>query len=174
MWQDVAEWRELGLPNRSAKAQENLSTHVKEHAPLELEDSVMVQNQAGNNALRCSRRGVVVEVLPNRQYRVRMDGSRRIRLRNRQFLRKFTPIHENLGDKIRKLPPTFPVHTRASQVNSDTESGATTPAARYDTRLASARAVCLSLIQFGSPSKTLTLSSTGQQQWSQSKHHCQH
>ena len=100
----MAEWRELGLPNRSAKAQENLSTHVKEHAPLELEDSVMVQNQAGNNALRCSRRGVVVEVLPNRQYRVRMVGSRRIRLRNRKFPRKFTPIHENLGDKIRKLP----------------------------------------------------------------------
>ena len=70
----------------------------------------MVQNQAGNNALRCSRRGVVVEVLPNRQYRVRMVGSRRIR----KFPRKFTPIHENLGDKLRKLPPTVPVHTPAS------------------------------------------------------------
>ena len=51
-WQDVAKGRELGLPKRSAKAQENLSTHVKEHALLELEDSVMVQKQAVNNALR--------------------------------------------------------------------------------------------------------------------------
>ena len=81
----------------------------------------MVQNQAGNKPLRWSRRGVVVDVLPNRQYKVRMDGSRMITLRNRKCPRKFTPIHENLGDKLRKLPPTVPLHTPASQTNSDTE-----------------------------------------------------
>ena len=54
----------------------------------------MVQNQAGNKPLRWSKRGVVVEVLPHRQYKVRMDGSRRITLRNRKFLRKFSPLHK--------------------------------------------------------------------------------
>ena len=38
----------------------------------------MVQNQAGNKPLKWLTRGVVVEVLPNRQYKVRMDGSRMI------------------------------------------------------------------------------------------------
>ena len=110
----MAEWRELALAKSSAKAQDNLSSHVKEDAPLELGDSIMVQNQAGNKPLRWSRRGVMVEVLPNRQYKVRMDRSRRITLRNTEFPCNFTTIHENQGDKLRKLPPTVPVHTPAS------------------------------------------------------------
>ena len=83
----------------------------------------MVQDQAGNKPLRWSRRGVVVDVLPNRQYKVRMDGSRMITIRNIKCPRKFTPIHENLGDKLRKLPPTVTVYTPANQINSDTEPG---------------------------------------------------
>ena len=43
-----------------------------------------------------------MEVLPNRQYRVRLDGSKRIMLCNRKFLHKFTPVH----DHNRKLVPT--------------------------------------------------------------------
>ena len=105
----MAEWRELA--------------HVKEHTPRELGDSVVVQNQAGNKPLRWTRRGVVLEVLPNRQYKVRMDGSRMIKLRNRKCPRKFTPVHQNLGDKLRKLPPTVTVHTPACQINSYTEPG---------------------------------------------------
>ena len=41
-WLEVAEYRELALDKRSAKAQE--MNHIKEHAPLELGDNVMVQN----------------------------------------------------------------------------------------------------------------------------------
>ena len=114
-WQEVAEWRELALAKRSAKDQENLSTNVKEHAPLELGDHVMVQNQAGNQPLRWAKRGVVVQVLPNRQYHIRMDGSRRITLRNRKFLRKFTPIHEDPSESLQKLPSDVPVPTPTSQ-----------------------------------------------------------
>ena len=55
-----------------------------------------------------------MEVLPNRQYKIRMDRSRRITLRNTEFPCNFTTIHENQGDKLRKLPPTVPVHTPAS------------------------------------------------------------
>ena len=52
----------------------------------------MVQNLLGNNPLRWDKRGVIIEVLPNRQYRVKMDGSKRVSLRNRKHLRKFKPI----------------------------------------------------------------------------------
>ena len=45
-----------------------MSTHVKEHAlpPQEFGDHAMVQNQLGNQPLRWSKGGVVVEVLPDR------------------------------------------------------------------------------------------------------------
>ena len=54
-WQEIAEWRELALAKRSAKDQENLSSHVKDLAPLEMGDHVMVQNQAGNQQSLCVR-----------------------------------------------------------------------------------------------------------------------
>ena len=119
-WQEIAEWRELALAKRSVKDQENLSTHVKEHAPLELGDHVMVQNQTGNQPLRWSKRGVVVQVLPNRQYQVRMDGSRRITLRNRKFLRKFMPLHEDPSDRLKQPPTSVPDITPVSQQPSPT------------------------------------------------------
>ena len=57
-----------------------LSEHTKELPDLSVGDHVMIQNQLGNNPKRWEKRGVVVEVLPYRQYRVRVDGSRRITL----------------------------------------------------------------------------------------------
>ena len=82
--------------------------------PLELGDHVMVQNQTGNQPLRWAKRGVVVEVLPYRQYKVRMDGSRRISLRNRKFLRKFIPIREDYGNSPMPLPTTDTSYTPTS------------------------------------------------------------
>ena len=51
-WREVAAYRELALAKRLAKAQENQSEHVKEYAPLEIGDCVMVENQSGNKPLR--------------------------------------------------------------------------------------------------------------------------
>ena len=134
-WQDIAEWRELALAKRSAKDQENLSAHVKEHAPLELGDHVMVQNQSGNQPLRWSKRGVVVQVLPNRQYQVRMDGSRRITLRNRKFLRKFTPLHEDPSNPLKHLPTSVPENMQAGQQTSHTQPAVpTSPHPQQDQR----------------------------------------
>ena len=36
--------------------------------------------------------GVVVERLPHRQYKIRMDGSGRVSLRNRKFLKNILPV----------------------------------------------------------------------------------
>ena len=60
--------------------------------PLQIGDSVSVQNQAGTRPNKWNCTGIISEVLPYRQYRVIMDGSRRVTLRNRRFLRKISPV----------------------------------------------------------------------------------
>jgi hypothetical protein len=121
-WQEVAEWREMALAKRSANNQENLSTQVKEHAHLAVGDHVMIQNQAGKKTLRWNKRGLVVEILPHRQYKIRVDGSRQITLRNRKFLRKFTPILEDPTDRLTRSQEA---HQQAEQPSS-TRTGPTT------------------------------------------------
>ena len=81
------------MAKRCSRIHERLSEHTKELPQLSRGDMVLVQNQLGNSPRRWEKRGTVTEVLPNRQYRVMMDGSRRITLRNRKFLRKFTPLN---------------------------------------------------------------------------------
>ena len=51
-----------------------------------------IQNQTGNHPRRFDKSGRIVEVLQHDQYRVRLDGSGRITLRNRRFLRKYEPL----------------------------------------------------------------------------------
>jgi len=53
---------------------------------------VAMQNQVGQHKCKWDRTGVITEVLPNRQYRILIDGSRRLTLRNRRFLRKISPV----------------------------------------------------------------------------------
>ena len=65
------------------------SSQAKRELPtLKTGDRCSVQNQHGNHPKKWCNTGTVVEALPNRQYRVMVDGSRRITLRNRKFLRK--------------------------------------------------------------------------------------
>ena len=66
---------------------------TKTLAPLKSGQTVNVQNQTGPKPLRWERTGIVMETLPHRQYTIRMDGSGRLSLRNRKFLRPTTPLH---------------------------------------------------------------------------------
>ena len=59
--------------------------------PLVVGENVSIQNQTGNKPKRWSNTGKVVEVLPHRQYRVMINGSKRLTLRNRKFLRRISP-----------------------------------------------------------------------------------
>ena len=69
-------------PNRQErKAKRELQT-------LEVGDVVIIQNQAGNKPLKWSKTGSIVEVRPNRQYKVLIEGSHNVTLRNRKFLKK--------------------------------------------------------------------------------------
>ena len=88
-WKIVADEREIALARKHIKDMERLEAHTKELGELEIGQSVSVQNQVGNKPRRWDKTGVVVEKGAGpRQYLVRMDGSGRISLRNRRFLRK--------------------------------------------------------------------------------------
>ena len=85
-WIKAAEQREEMLAQRNQKLSEryNISAHSLPH--LSEGDRVAIQNQT--NKL-WSTTGKIVECLPNRQYKIRVDGSGRVTLRNRRFLRTF-------------------------------------------------------------------------------------
>ena len=76
------------MAKRHVRQQQHHDTHTKELQPLVLGDTVLIQNQSGPLPKRWHKTGRVVESLGNRQYRIKVDGSNRITLRNRRFLRK--------------------------------------------------------------------------------------
>ena len=67
----------------------------RELFPLEIGDSIQIQNQAGSHPNKWSNTGVVSGVLPYQQYNVVVDGSRRVTIRNRMFLRKIDPVSKS-------------------------------------------------------------------------------
>ena len=63
-------------------------------------DQVFVQDQTGPTPKRWSKSGTIVESLPHDSFLVRIDGSRKLSRRNRQFLRKFTPFTTDNSEKV--------------------------------------------------------------------------
>ncbi|KAJ8349086.1 hypothetical protein SKAU_G00276750 [Synaphobranchus kaupii] len=73
-----------------------LDTDAVQRAILQYRDLVRVQNQTGPYPNKWDRTGSVVEVRQHDQYVVKIDGSGRITIRNRRFLRKFSPVRNDL------------------------------------------------------------------------------
>ena len=101
-WKKIAEMREDALAKRHIRNVEKYNYQSRELQPLCVGDAVILQNQYGNSPRRWHKTGTIVEVGTNRQYQVKVDGSNRITLRNRRFLKKillmirnesFTPHH---------------------------------------------------------------------------------
>ena len=88
-WERIADSREVALAKRTVI---RVPTAGRELQPLKIGDCVQIQNQTGNNPTKWDSTGVITGVLPHRQYQVVKDGSRRITLRNRRFLKKIMPI----------------------------------------------------------------------------------
>ena len=108
-WKELLEHRERALAKRHSREHEKWSEHTQMLQPLQVGDHVYIQNLTGNHPKRWERTGVVVEVRQYHQYVVRVDGSGRVTLRNRQHLRKFTPFWSKSGKSI-------PLETPASLV----------------------------------------------------------
>lgn len=84
------------------KIAERLEQHTKRLPPLRVGDRVRLQNQIGPHSKKWDKTGFIVEVKQHDQYVVRVDGSRRVTLRNRKFLRHYIPVHQtpHFADKI--------------------------------------------------------------------------
>ena len=105
MWQELADARERALAPRSTNQKEKWSAGAKELPQLKVGDHVFIQNQSGNYPKKWDRRGTVVENKGFDQYRVMVEGSRRVTLRNRKFLRRFSPF---LVKPFLALPAVIP------------------------------------------------------------------
>jgi hypothetical protein len=69
----------------------------------------------GSHPNKWDNTGRVVEVRQHDQYVIRMDGSSRVTLRNRRFLRKYTPFQQRpptktMLDLLPHITPAEPVH----------------------------------------------------------------
>ena len=113
-WILTMERRELALARRHVKQEEMLTEHTKVLTNLKVSDVVMVQNQCGPHPLKWDKSGMVVEVLPHNQYKIRMDGTGRVSLRNRKFLKPITPyttVTRHHPTTTSPLPLTPPVQS---------------------------------------------------------------
>ena len=95
-WRSVLQDREVALRRRHMAVAERLTLNSKRLPPLRVGDNVRIQNQTGLYPRRWERTGTVIEVRQHDQYVIRVDGSRRVTLRNRKFLRRFTPVQRNI------------------------------------------------------------------------------
>ena len=90
-WKETLLAREEALRNRHMRLAERLTEHTKLLQPLQVGDKVRIQNQTGPHPTKWDKTGTVVEVRQYDQYFVKMDGSGRVTLRNRKFLRRYVP-----------------------------------------------------------------------------------
>ena len=108
-WRETLVAREEALRNRHQKVCEKLSEHTQSLPPLKVGDSVRLQNQRGAHPKKWDRTGIVVEVRQFDQYIIKVDGSGRVTLRNRKFLRKYIPIVTR--EPLTMLPSPAPQYT---------------------------------------------------------------
>ena len=72
-----------------------------------------IQNQSGRKPTKWDKTGVVVKIRPHEQLVVKVDGNRRLTLRNRRFIRELDPRKTRLDDQFavpeRRGAPGVPV-----------------------------------------------------------------
>ena len=133
-WRETLSAREDALRNRHMRAAEYWSEHTKRLPALVVGDYVRIQNQTGPQPNKWDKTGRVVEVRQFDQYVVRFDGSGRMTLRNRKFLRKYIPVisqapHRTIDDLHRLIfrYETRPTHTKISPPIGPPQPWPTTP-----------------------------------------------
>ena len=87
------------MRTRMPRSTEALDMHTRALAHLSLGDKVL-QPQRGSYPKKWDKSGTVVELGNYHQYWVKVDGSGRLTLRNRRFLRKFVPPSLTIGDPL--------------------------------------------------------------------------
>ena len=85
---------------------EKLSHNTKRQQELLVGTAVAIQNQAGKLPTKWDKTGVIVENRENEQLVIKVDGSRRLMLRNRRFVKPLLSRTQDLPDM--PLPTTTP------------------------------------------------------------------
>ena len=80
----------------------------------------------GPQPLRWNRTGIVIENLGNRQYHIRVDGSRRLILRNRKNLKKIKPLDVKESTKS-KIPNYDDIPKAPASLKKPSTPKVTTP-----------------------------------------------
>ena len=111
-WKEMLAHREKAMAKRHARERERWSEHTKLLQPLKVGDRIYIQNLVVNHPRKWERTGVVVETRQFHQYVVRIDGSGRVTLRNRQHLRKFTPFYKSPDTVVKELTAPLPFTSR--------------------------------------------------------------
>ena len=91
-WRETLTAREDALRKRHVRMTDTWTEHTRRLPPLRVGDHVRIQNQTGPHPTKWDRTGTIIEVRQFDQYVVKVDGSGRVTLRNRKFLRKFVPV----------------------------------------------------------------------------------
>ena len=102
-WKEIRQAREAIMAAKMADRMEVSNDTRKELPPLNPGQQVMIQDGEGKTPNKWHSAGVVTEVLPYRQYFVKVAGSNKLRLRNRQQLRILTPVRKEV---VRPPPQT--------------------------------------------------------------------
>ena len=105
-WRETLAARESALRNRHMRNWERWSERTRRLPPLKVGDYVRIQNQVGPYPLAWDKTGKVIEVRQFDQYVVKVDGSGRVTLRNRKFLRQYSPVIRPPPTIALDMPPS--------------------------------------------------------------------
>ena len=108
-WEDQSHHMELGMARIRVDSKERMDEKTKNLPPLKVGDYVQVQNQVGPKPNRWDKSGRVVKTHGHRQYSLQIDGSRRVTLRNRKFLKSVEPL--TIRDNVINYSPPRPWQT---------------------------------------------------------------
>ena len=116
-WMISAKEREEAYNKRNhvITEQYNTSTHLL--PPLPIGTTVMIQNRGKHRPRQWLRTGQIVEALPHRQYRVKTNGSGRLTLQNRCFLRPATFVTPPIIPSGTVTPATLPTLPQTPNTN---------------------------------------------------------
>ena len=115
-WLLTAKRREEEYSKRNHVLVDKYNRHARPLQPLPVGTNVIIQNRGKKNPRQWLRTGRIVEALPHRQYRIKMDGSGRVTLQNRRFIRVATfitpfiiPSPTSIQQTDHLPPPSAPV-----------------------------------------------------------------
>ena len=98
-WHSQLQMRDAAMARRHAKRGQDLEEHTRKLRRLKVGEVVSIQDQKGNNSKRWNCTGTIVEVKEFDQYVIQVDGSGRLTIRNRKFLRPLITFKDDLKEQ---------------------------------------------------------------------------